>query len=183
MQTYVTVSSFWTTTTPLLDLLKVRLLRITAGLLSWLAGAIGYPSPRRPQNTYLRFLAIGLGLATCSTVSYPTGQLAPSKPLLTTSGMTCMELEKRVRTSYLREGCAPYETEKAPTRYSVLYVCKGDLVSPRQFVWQLSWATPPAAFEDWCITQRDSCIAQPGVNVFVLSMRRKTGNEKCEEVK
>ncbi len=94
-----------------------------------------------------------------------------------------MELEKAVRTSYLQEGCAPYETEMNPMRYSVLYRCKGELSNPRQYTWSLTWNPPPAEFEEWCIVQKDTCIAKPGQNVYVTTLRKKHGNEKCEEVK
>ena len=151
------------------------------GTLGLLDGVTSFPSPKRPQTTFLKFFAIALVLIGCSTPN--SARAVVSEPLLTTSGMTCMELEKVVRASYLREGCIPYEISTTPTRYFVEYLCKGDLVEPRRFRWGLTWSKPQTAPDDWCFTQQDTCRYQVGRSLYITTLRQKQKREKCEEVK
>ena len=100
-----------------------------------------------------------------------------------TSGMTCMELEKVVRGSYLQAGCVPYEIAVNPTRYFVEYRCKGELIEPWIFRWGLTWSQPLEAPEGWCFTQQDTCLYQVGHPLYVTTLKQKRNREKCEEVK
>jgi len=181
MSMCATEYSYWTSTIMPPDQSRAQLSRITEGMFSLLGGVTSFPSPKRPPTTFHAFLLIGLIIIGCSTPN--SARAVVSEPLLTTSGMTCMELEKVVRASYLREGCIPYEISTTPTRYFVEYLCKEDLVEPRRFRWGLTWSKPQTAPDDWCFTQQDTCRYQVGRSLYITTLRQKQKREKCEEVK
>ena len=181
MKMYATEFFYSTSTYPRPGHYLKPLLCIIRDTRVWLAGVTGSPSPKRPLSTSLMYFVIALALTECSTPN--SVRAVVSEPLLTTSGMTRMELEKVVRASYLREGCIPYEISTTPTRYFVEYLCKGDLVEPRRFRWGLTWSKPQTAPDDWCFTQQDTCRYQVGRSLYVTTLRQKQKREKCEEVK
>jgi len=68
-------------------------------------------------------------------------------------------------------------------RYSVRYDCKAGLNEARQYFWSISLEPPPETFDDWCLTQRDTCIYKEKHNYWVTTLRKKHGKEKCEVLK
>jgi len=131
--------------------------------------------PKRPKHMWAKFLLLLVASTLCFPESSPSETEIPiSEPLLTTSSMSCMELEKTLRASYLAQGFHPYERDQEPLTYIVSWI------NGKQTELVGITATPPVDIDKWCITRKDSCVYKLGMKLHVTFARPRYGREHCE---
>jgi len=163
------------------DPLRLRLSAIIPGIWGFKGiGLAGFqPSPQRPRPTFLKYLILCALLILCFPGSSQSVESAHiSKQLLTTSSMTCMELEKVLNRSYLDQGCSPIDMVSGPTSYIRVWQCpwkRYELVSI-QF-------SEPVDTDQYCLVRSDTCkLVGMDANVGWY-VRRYYHRETCRSAK
>ena len=132
--------------------------------------------PKKPKRMLLKFLVLLVLSTLCLPENSPSvTEDHISVPLLTTSLMSCMELEKALRVSFLAQGYHPYELEAGP----LTYIVKWTQGRQKQILVGIT-ASPPEGIETWCITRKDLCTYKMGMKLHVTFARPRYGHEHCE---
>jgi hypothetical protein len=154
---------------------------ITQGTSGWLDIVKGDlpPSPKKPGTTLLKLL-VAIALMILCSPEYSQSGVRPliSEPLLTTSSMTCTELVRSVKASYLAQGFSPSRPQIGVMTFIINFEKKGQHT-------ELFAVTPGPAPElnNFCVIRTDTCIFQWHNILNVTFGIEKTKKEVCPTLK
>lgn len=138
------------------------------------------PSPQRPGHMFLRFLILcALSILCSKGYSQSAKSRGISKPPLTTSSMTCMELQRRQRTWYSNNNCSFTLLSNGPEVFSELWACR---FRPDQII-SFSFLRP-VPVPGFCMRSSDTCLLDNGIGKINVSWYQETrlSTDTCEDI-
>lgn len=151
--------------------------RGTPGLSDTVQGGLP-PSPQRPGHTFLKFLIL-CGLSTLCSTAYPQNAESETtlKLPLTTSSMTCTELQKRLRRWYFERPCAFSVISNGPAVFAESWECRFEATRVIAF----SFVAPPEV-PGFCVMATDECKEGEWTINVTWYKEKLTNTDTCNRI-